>query len=229
MKLKNIYNFIRRIFCFGYKKIIYFIYPPLCAHCKKFIKTKTIFCSHCQSHIHSVVSTTLEITKTKKIKVFAASSYKDPLRSLILAKKYSDIVASRQLGHLIWDMTYIKNIDFDVIVPIALHWTRFSKRGFNQAHQMANIIAQKSGKPVVQLLKRIKKTKYQSQLQRNMRAENVKNAMKLVDKDLQKYKNKTILLVDDLLTTGATVTVAARELYKLNPAKIVLAVACRVV
>jgi len=206
-----------------------FFFPPLCAYCRSFLEKETIFCDQCRSIIVPVVSSTLFVTETKKIKVFAISDYKDPVRFLILTKKYSDIVSSRQLGQLIWDMTYLKNVSFDFIVPIPLHWTRFAKRGFNQAHEMAKRIALNSGKPALQVLKRSKKTKFQSTLKKAMREQNLKNSFVVVQKYAEHIQGKHILIVDDLLTTGATVRCAARELYKLKPASITLAVACRVV
>jgi len=137
-------------------------------------------------------------------------------------------VSSRQLGQLVWDMTYVKNSHFDFIVPIPLHWTRFARRGFNQSYEMAKVIGKKSGKPVVKLIRRIRITKYQASLSQSMRAENVKKAFILKGKQLNLYQGKHLLLVDDLLTTGSTVMAVARELYKLKPASITVVVACRV-
>lgn len=196
--------------------------------CKKYLDKKDVFCQSCFRLISPVVSKTIQVTKTKSIKIFAISDYKKPLRSLILAKSYSDIVAARQLGELIWDMTYIKNIPLDFLVPIPLHWLRFAKRGFNQANEIAATIARKSGKPVHQLLKRINHTKFQKGLKKEMRIKNLKDALQLSCKDKSFYKGKHLVLVDDLMTTGSTLKAAAKQLYKLQPASISAVVACRV-
>ncbi len=209
--------------------VINLIAPPYCAYCKDFLQADSVFCDVCFKKIMPVVSTNLAITKTKKITVFAVSDYKEPIKPLILAKGWSNIVASKQLGQLIWQLTYFKNIPCDVLVPIPLHWTRFSWRGYNQAEEIAHELSKQSGKPVVQLLKRIKRTAHQSKLTHDKRAQNVKDIFNIAQKDKNKYEGKHIVLVDDLMTTGATLRTAAKELYKLKPASISAVVACRVV
>ena len=205
------------------------IAPPFCFYCKEFLGERDVFCMRCYQLIIPVVSTILPVTATKKLKVFAISNYQDPIKSLILAKGRSDIIAARQLGELIWSTTYSKNIKFDYLIPIPLHWSRFAKRGFNQAQQMAKVLSSKSGRPVVSLLKRTKRTKYQAQLTQDARAKNVKEAFMLRVVDRKKYRDKHLVIVDDLMTTGSTLKAAARQLYRLKPASITVFVACRVV
>ena len=209
------------------------VYPQFCFYCKDFLQDKSVFCKTCYEAIKPVVTTTVEVTKKYKVKVFAISEYKFPVRSLVLAKGGSDIVASRKLGELAWELTYIKNAEFDFIVPIPLHWKRYAERGYNQAHQMANIISKKSGKPVVNLLKRVKSTQRQSELSPHNRILNVVDAfelnLKVFKKNKHEYKNKKILIVDDLLTTGSTIKSATRVLIELKPEGVLAIVACRVV
>jgi ComF family protein len=182
--------------------------------------------------IRPIVSTTLKVSKKVALKVFAASAYEDPLKRLILAKGHSDIVAARQLGDLIWNITTVKNISFDYIVPIPLHWTRFAYRGFNQAEEIARIIAHKSGKPMVNLLKRSVRTVQQSTLSSSGRSANVKNAF-IFSSDSSRHFSyfylKRVLLVDDLMTTGSTLAEATRLLSFLPLKEVVAVVACRVV
>ncbi|MGK3945895.1 hypothetical protein ABK046_47060, partial [Streptomyces caeruleatus] len=84
--------------------------------------------------------------------MFAISDYEYPLRSLVQAKQYGNRCASRQLGQLLWEHTPLTQIQFDIIVPIPLHWTRYAWRGFNQSEEMARVVSEYSGKPVVKLL-----------------------------------------------------------------------------
>jgi len=206
------------------------IAPPVCFFCRDFIKDRRVFCKECSGSIIPIVSTTIMVAKKYPIKVFAISDYKDPIRSLILAKGYSDIVASRKLGELLWEMTYIKNIDFDYLVPIPLHFTRFASRGFNQAQEIARVLSQKSDKNIAPILKRTKITKRQSKLTQEGRSENVKHAFSLRASDtISQYTGKHLLLVDDLMTTGSTLTAAAKKLRELQPRAITAVVACRVV
>lgn len=203
--------------------------PPACAYCRMFISERAVLCGTCTARITPVVSAKIDVTATKQIWVFAVSAYKDPLQALILAKGHSDIVAARQLGQLMWDMTYIRNIPFDYIVAVPTHWTRFAHRGFNQSLEMARVIGRASGKPVVQPLKRTKRTKFQASLDKNLRAHNVHEAFTYASGDWSHLCGKQILIVDDLLTTGSTIKEVARQLYTLKPASISGVVACRVV
>lgn len=203
-----------------------YISPPFCSACNIYLQNRAIFCVNCERRIVPIVSKTIAITATKQIKVFAISQYEYPIKRLILAKHGSNQIASQQLGELLWEKTDICNIQFDIIVPIPLHWTRYASRGFNQSDEIAKAIAKKSNKPTVQLLKRVRRTKFQAQLDPIGREKNVLEVFDFYQTNLV-IKGKHILLVDDLLTTGATIKSAAKKLFQLHPASITIAVACR--
>jgi len=127
----------------------------------------------------------------------------DPLAELLLTA-YSSF----------WEIDSI-----DIILPVPLHIKRFRKRGFNQAYLLVrnwNILAGQSRcRPADlqierDLLVRTVATEPQSALGRAKRAVNIKNAFDLKDRD--KVKDKRILLIDDVYTTGATVDECARLL-----------------
>lgn len=212
-----------------YKHIKNLIAPSFCVYCKQWLFEPLILCERCKDLIKPVVSTKLSLTPTISMKVFAISSYQEPLKSLILAKAQSQRLASKHLGNLIWTLTPIKNISFDYVVPIPLHWTRYAYRGYNQSEVIGAVIAQKSGKPLINLLKRNRRTLFQSQLNVEQRSDNVHNAFDLLKVDSEIYKNKHLLLVDDLLTTGSTLKNAAKKLLVLKPATITAVVSCRTV
>jgi len=215
-------------FSFISQKLINLLAPPFCAHCKKFLEQPTPLCGACLGLLQPIVSSSLQITATKNAKVFALSDYKTPLRELIMQKHWSNRVASYQLGQLIWDHTYIKHQEFDVIIPVPLHWTRYAWRGFNQAYEVASIIGKKSNKPVLDCVQRIKRTPLQASLSQADRQQNVKNIFHIKNSE-HMLQDKHILIVDDLITTGATMRSIAKELYKYKPASITFLVACRVV
>jgi len=211
------------------QKLSYIISPPYCANCRVSTKERTIFCDTCFAKITPVTSIDIKIKNGYMVKIIAISDYKEPLRTLILAKKSSNYLASKQLGQLMWQMTNLKNCDFDHIIPIPLHYLRKIKRGYNQTETMANVISQYSKKPVEHVLKRRKITKYQLNLNKDERSENLKNAFEIKTYNTNKFKDKHILLVDDLYTTGSTVIAASNELIKLTPKSITVVVGCRVV
>ena len=211
------------------ERISLLFFPSCCACCKKLLTKRVILCSLCTEMMRPVVSTAMPITQTRSIKIISLSAYRDPVRVLILAKRWSDIHAGTQLGRLVWDHTCFSTTQADYIIPIPLHWSRFTSRGFNQAEQIARVLAQKKEIPMVKILKRIKKTAFQADLSAPERQANVKDAFELVCADVERFHNKHLVLVDDLLTTGSTVKSAARELLALKPASITVVVAARVV
>lgn len=203
--------------------------PWACAYCKTFLKQNDVFCPGCFVKLKPTVSFMLPVTTTRSVKIFSACAYQEPIKTLIVAKSWSDRCASKQLGQLIWQMTDIKNAPCDYIVPVPLHWTRYAKRGFNQAHEIAKHISSKNNAPVVDILKRIKRTPFQSAIPTQMRVENVADAFQLKTIDSALYKDKHLMIVDDLMTTGSTIKAASKILFKLKPASVCVVVASRVV
>jgi len=167
--------------------------------------------------------------------VFAVSAYQDPVKNLMLKKFSHDIVASKQLGTLMLNMTSVSDISIDYIIPIPLHWTRYARRGFNQAHEMARVVGRDMKKPVINFLKRNKRTGFQSKLSVEERQMNVKNAFapawrfKIFKRNRDILAGKDILLIDDLCTTGSTLKSAAKVLLEFKPKSITALVACRAV
>ena len=156
------------------KKLTTLFYPSFCRSCNILIPQDYIFCSNCDGKIKPIVSSFLQITPQKSLKVFAISDYKDPLRSLVLKKSFSEILASKQLAQIILQKTIIKKLDIDFIVPIPLHWSRYAWRGYNQSHVMAKVLGKELQKPVLNILRRTKRTVFQSTLNVEKRKENVK-------------------------------------------------------
>jgi len=210
-----------------YHAFLAVISPPFCTHCGTFLPCRAVLCDPCCKKIKPIVTKLVPVTGKYPVTLFAISSYEDPLKSLILAKSYRDHVASAQLGQLVWELTDIRNVPFDCIVPIPLHWRRFAKRGYNQTAEIARIIAQKSGKPLINALKRTTHRPFQAQVERDERDENVKGAFILKPHKKELLAGKHVLIVDDLFTTGATMKTATRELIRSKPSQITAVVACR--
>lgn len=104
-----------------------------------------------------------------------------------------------------------------IICPVPLYHWRYFKRRFNQADLLAKHIAKLNKSTYMpQLIKRIKATKTQVGLTRKQRQTNVKGAFKVNSKLIQKAKNRPIYIVDDVITTGATVDEIAISLKKVG-------------
>jgi len=97
----------------------------------------------------------------------------------------------------------------EIIVPVPLFWWKRLRRGYNQAMLLAHKISELCDIKLKDILRRTKNTKTQTKLDEDLRRENVLNAFTLKGNDIE---NKKILLVDDVLTTGATIDECARVL-----------------
>ena len=108
---------------------------------------------------------------------------------------------------------------WDVICPVPLHWRRRIQRGFNQATLIARVIAKRLGLPLqVNMLFRTHSTSSQVRLRAQERALNVQNAFRVPHPGA--IQGKRILLVDDVVTTGATVRACARTLRRCGAASV---------
>ena len=218
----------RRVAAAVLSRIKNLIIPSFCAYCREFTSSDEVLCERCLARIRPIVSMPLRITKKKELSVYAISDYEYPLRALIQQKQYGNRCASRQLGRLLWEHTPLEQVQFDIIVPIPLHWTRYAWRWFNQSEEMANVLSKYSKKPVVHLLERSRKTLWQAGLSRQDRAVNLRQVFTLA-KNAYQYERARVLFVDDVLTTGATLYAACKALRPLRPAVCSAAVVCRVI
>jgi ComF family protein len=111
-------------------------------------------------------------------------------------------------------------------VSVPLHFMRRLQRGFNQAESLAGCLARQLNLPHrSRILRRVRRTRPQSELRRDDRRENVRGAFwARATADL---RGSTVLLVDDILTTGATCSEAARALKAAGAARVVVAVIAR--
>lgn len=110
----------------------------------------------------------------------------------------------------------------DMIAPVPLFWWKQLRRGYNQATLLANIISQDTGISMQPMLKRVKNTRTQTRLDTKARQENVHNAFVTSAVDI---KDKKIILVDDVLTTGVTINECARVLKQAGAAEVYSCVA----
>lgn len=105
--------------------------------------------------------------------------------------------------------------DADVIVPVPLHRFRLWTRRFNQAAALAQVVSRGSGVPLAPLaLARVKRTRQQVGLTRPQRADNLQGAFRVLPAGRMQIEGRRVLLIDDVLTTGATGNTAARALLR---------------
>ena len=209
--------------------------PDFCVVCRTFPGKRrfSFLCDDCLSKIKPIVSIDLTIAGSEQksrtaVRVFALSHYRDPLKSLIRAKNHGNILAARQLGILMGHLLPIMSLECDCLVPVPLHPTRYARRGFNQSKVIATVLGALLNKPVIDCLKKTRRTTFQAQLNADARKENTRNAFRLTGK-AELLKNKHVVIVDDLMTTGATLSAVGKELRVARPASLKAYVACRAV
>ncbi len=184
---------------------------PLCRRCGRPIKKGQI-CRFCKTGV------SIEHGR-------AWSIYVPPVDKIIHHFKYRSQTSlagliGRGMSNVI-KADYILN-QTDYLVPVPLYWWKRLKRGYNQARLLADVISGECHIPMLDALRRIKNTRSQTRLDAESRRRNVRNAFALKD---ERINNKNILLVDDVLTTGATINECARVLKQAGAKNVYACVA----
>lgn len=156
--------------------------------------------------------------------------YDDAAKPLLLGFKHADKTHFRGLlGKMLLTSAQPVLAGADGMVPIPLHWTRLLKRKYNQAALLAEELAALSGianQP--QLLRRDKRTTPHVAMSRRERQRNVGDAFAVPAKELPLVRNKILVLVDDVYTTGSTVDAAAKTLLAAGAKEIRVLTVARV-
>jgi ComF family protein len=161
----------------------------------------------------------------------AAVRYDDVARTLVHALKYQDRTdLAPAMGRWMARAGQPLLGEADLLVPVPLHWKRGWSRRYNQSGALARVIERQSGvKLVTGALQRVRQTQQQIGLSRNERASNVQGAFKVAPDRKSDIAGRRVVLVDDVLTSGATVDACARALLRAKAAQVDVLVFARVV
>ena len=161
----------------------------------------------------------------------AAVRYDEVARTLVHALKYHDRTdLAPAMGR--WMARAGEELlgDADVLVPVPLHWRRGWSRRYNQSGALAREVERQSGVPVARdVLRRIRPTQQQIGLSRSQRASNVQGAFKVSPEKAHEIQGRRVVLVDDVLTSGATTDACARALLRARAAQVDVLIFARVV
>jgi ComF family protein len=238
--LKRRYNFIVHLPQIV-RDVVDFIYPGRCAACGDDSPGGELLCHGCDSGLDNLaVEAACERCALPVVskgapcpwcrgrglypfeKIVRLGKFAEPLRELIHSMKYhhrwtlAESLADRMLCE-----ERVKQLinDADVLVPVPLHWSRQIGRGYNQADVLAGVLAGRCGLPVARPMKRIRRTPSQTGIHsRTVREENVRGAFALTNGDI--IRDKRVVVVDDVMTTGATLQTVGRLLKSARPHKL---------
>jgi ComF family protein len=205
--------------------------PQLCSHCTAGLEFNTPpFCLRCSRHLavftpDGICSTCRRYPITFD-SAWGAVNYNHNAQQLLHQFKYHQKTAVRHVFvSLLHDFlsTYNFSLEsFDYLTPIPLHPVRLRERGFNQSQLLADFVHAETGIPIATTLKRRRPTQIQAHLGPKERWTNMEGAFTISPSF--NINNKSILLIDDLLTTGATASAAATTLKAAGASKVGLLV-----
>ncbi len=157
-------------------------------------------------------------------RLFALYDYRPPFDGVIQALKFRRLAyLAETLGRLAWDKYAEELCRVDILVPIPLPWLRRLKRGFNQAEAMASTVGKLLQRPIVQPLTR-RGLQEQSSLDSGIdRRRNARKTMHLkptASASVRRVRKKHVLIVDDLVTSGATANRATELLLHAGAARV---------
>jgi competence protein ComFC len=232
-----------------FKAAVSLLYPATCTICRKHVRSGEYLCDACEAKIVRIVppfcetcsepfegsiTTAFSCANCVNRTIYfdaAVAAYRGRgiVRDVIHELKYK---RQMHLRHLVarWlraalDDERLRNQQFDVIVPVPLHPARQRERGFNQASLLAKLLSAQTSIPCRPVLKRIRYTTTQTALDRSERMENLHNAFRL--RKNADVRGLRVLLIDDVLTTGSTLSECARVLKRADACSVHAATAAR--
>jgi len=209
-------------FCFGcFKEGEY-----LCSDCLKKISKEELSCPICRRVNFKGIFCPSHQRYSKLEGLLFYSNFSELPQKLVYGLKYEGL---KDIGKLMANLMserlkehfLFQDKDRIILCPLPLYWLKKLKRGFNQAEVLTRNIGQNLNLEILNLLLRIKNTQSQTQLEKIERQKNVANAFFLSQKiNPDQIRDKIIILIDDVYTTGYTLNAAAKELKKLKPKSI---------
>ena len=228
-KINEIVNFIEDLFLTNHK----------CIACGKEVsdQIKTGICCACNEKLNKISG---EICVRCGESVVAGNKYCDGCKNMdykfdenhsyavydevsgkiVKSLKYNGnkYIAKNIAVMLFEDRKYFEGVDYIIFVPISKE--RLKEREFNQAEEIANHVSKLVGVPVISALEKIKENTHQAGLTRKERIKNIVNTIAVSEKEKETIKGKTILVIDDVFTTGSTLSECARVLKRAGADKI---------
>jgi competence protein ComFC len=205
----------RNLFHFLFQACGEFIYPKFCCACGKI---GDYLCGHCYEQLRFYNSPlSLPLDNSYIDQVIATTEYKKPMSQLIHHLKYKSVIGIAEYSaQLMYDATQWPQVN--AITSVPLHLSRQQERGFNQSEEIARHFSDLSNIPYISLLKRMKQGKTQASLSdKNERKKNLEGYFEFT---YQATIPHTVILIDDVTTTGTTLNECAKVLKENGITKV---------
>lgn len=234
-----------------FHKIIDFIYPPACPLCNAGVSTHGELCADCWTAVNwidgpkcarcgypfmpgydfdkEMLCPTCAAGKNELDWIRSACVYDDASKQIMLPFKHCGKIkyARFMANAMIWALRDIDTHDIDIVMPVPLAWRRLFHRGYNQATLLARPISCVLGAKLDYDSVRRKYRHDMGHKTAAQRAKNISGVFKVVRPD--KIRGKHILLVDDVMTSGATFSELRRVLMRAGAASVSGVSFCRVI
>lgn len=224
------------------RNVLNLFFPPQCLVCEALVPTHGTLCTSCWNAVPFISAPMcaccglpLEFAVDEHTlcgeclrehppysRARAAFVYNDESRALILKLKYQDdTYLAPTFGRWLKNAGAELIAASDLIIPVPLYYWRMVGRRYNQSLLLARILAAHTQLPLIaDGMKRIRATAQQTGLTRPQREKNVKNAFAVPSKHRATIRGKSVLLIDDVMTTGATLSACTKTLLKADAGQV---------
>ena len=202
-----------------FKQLLAIIYPHRCPYCRKVIPAGEYACDRCKAILNKKQR---PITRgTMGFRCVSSFLYGGRVRRMLIRIKFyrqtqyisqAAVILAKDIRACYPEET------FDLITYVPMHPKDQKRRGYNQSELLGKVLSDLLGIPSAAALNKIKRTKKQHTLSYRERRTNLKGAFALADREL--VRQKRILLVDDIVTTGTTLGECCRKLNTAKPSLI---------
>ncbi len=200
------------------------LFPPKCPYCSKVISYDMTECLACRAAYP--LDPMIEVTPKGDICI-APFTYEEKIAEAIKNYKFKGVVFNaKSFSAAIVSAirkTYYKDMCFEVVTSVPMTLSRKKNRDFNQSELIAKNAAELLDKPYEELFVRTVDTSYQHYLERDKRIQHNKNYYSVIDEE--KIRGKKILLIDDIMTSGATLSACSEVLKDAGAERVLCAVA----
>lgn len=194
----------------------------ICFGCKEESNNSISLCNECIDKLnYATTEREFQVEDNEVLKCYSVTFYSGIIKEMILNLKYrSDFEAGEVLAFLMYKKIRDLDINIDFVTFIPMYKKDENKRGFNQSRFLAKELCKLSDLKLKETLLKTRSTKDQIGLSKEERNNNIKDCFKAINEEY--IKDKRILLIDDVLTTGSTVIEAVKILKKSGCIEIIV-------